>query len=280
MKEVKYPCVLKLPVVLEEERQAAESEDQSMTDSSTPVAAAASSTSPSHKKLFHTYVLYSVIVHSGTSSQHGHYYAISRQSDDDAMAQLRPLARGLSLAEAAREAEGGDVSPQLEQAAQGGRWYQFNDSTVTPSSFDALEQLTSAMPSDVAYLLFYRSIDSLLQANSNSINGSSSAATAAPEIDPRVLAMVHSDNAAHEEQSRQSQKVSPQHTHLERRNTHTSWRQRNPSRSRAFLFWAACFVSISDSQAALAFAQHLLKKPKNNGNNRDDPLPDIDPDMC
>jgi ubiquitin carboxyl-terminal hydrolase 36/42 len=66
------------------------------------------------------YQLYAAVMHSGRSAQCGHYYTIGRHS----------------------------TNPET--------WYQFNDSFVSFSSFEAIN--SSYFTNDVPYLLFYRKI--------------------------------------------------------------------------------------------------------------------------
>lgn len=77
-----------------------------------------------------TYELYAIVVHSGYSSDGGHYYTYAREP------RRRPV-------EAEAEAE--------EQP-----WFIFNDSKVSFSSFESFKAMTSLFPRDAAYQLFYR----------------------------------------------------------------------------------------------------------------------------
>lgn len=74
------------------------------------------------------YVLYTVVLHSGLSAEHGHYYAYARHS--------------------------------LSGSAQ--TWRRFNDSDVAPSTFADFSAITRSFRSDVPYLLFYRRLDASL----------------------------------------------------------------------------------------------------------------------
>jgi len=212
MKEVKYPCVLKLPVL---EQQEAEGGDAAAEEGEGQQEGKGGATPRPRRNLWQTYVLYSVIVHSGTSAQRGHYYNISRQSDDEALAQLASLARLASPAQMAVESQSGEVDPELERLAQGGRWCQYNDSAVTPSSFAALADLTDTLPSDVAYLLFYRSIDSLVAKSKEPGDAAAPAQAPAaastsslPGLDAALLKAVQADNHVYMQSLQQAAAVS------------------------------------------------------------------------
>lgn len=83
------------------------------------------------------YVLSSVVVHSGTSSDCGHYYTYARHSAD----ALKGHVVGSSDSEGQGHSSDG--------------WFLFNDSHVTLSSFDSFCNLTKRFSKDTAYLLFY-----------------------------------------------------------------------------------------------------------------------------
>ncbi|XP_006865048.1 PREDICTED: ubiquitin carboxyl-terminal hydrolase 35 [Chrysochloris asiatica] len=80
------------------------------------------------------YDLCSVVVHSGVSSESGHYYCYAREG----AARLPP-----SLSSVDR--------PEPEN-----QWYLFNDTRVSFSSFESVSNVTSFFPKDTAYVLFYR----------------------------------------------------------------------------------------------------------------------------
>ncbi|KAJ8403626.1 hypothetical protein AAFF_G00349520 [Aldrovandia affinis] len=117
------------------------------------------------------YVLSSVVMHSGMSSESGHYYCYGRNvsgSDGGQPHGLRPRAEAESLD------GGGGVSPtgrtdmdppvctslssqEAEAAGQPARdWFLFNDSRVTFTSFGSVQNVTSKFPKDTAYVLIYR----------------------------------------------------------------------------------------------------------------------------
>ncbi|XP_055479607.1 ubiquitin carboxyl-terminal hydrolase 35 [Psammomys obesus] len=80
------------------------------------------------------YDLCSVVVHSGVSSESGHYYCYAREG------AARPA-----------PALGSTDRPEPEN-----QWYLFNDTRVSFSSFESVSNVTSFFPKDTAYVLFYR----------------------------------------------------------------------------------------------------------------------------
>nr|XP_025866390.1 ubiquitin carboxyl-terminal hydrolase 35 [Vulpes vulpes] len=80
------------------------------------------------------YDLCSVVVHSGVSSESGHYYCYAREG-------------------AARPAPSLGAADRPEPENQ---WYLFNDTRVSFSSFESVSNVTSFFPKDTAYVLFYR----------------------------------------------------------------------------------------------------------------------------
>ncbi|XP_036114688.1 ubiquitin carboxyl-terminal hydrolase 35 [Molossus molossus] len=80
------------------------------------------------------YDLCSVVVHSGVSSESGHYYCYAREG-------------------AARPAPCPGAADRPEPEHQ---WYLFNDTRVSFSSFESVSNITSFFPKDTAYVLFYR----------------------------------------------------------------------------------------------------------------------------
>lgn len=88
------------------------------------------------------YDLCSVVVHSGISSESGHYYCYSRECTDT-------VPHG--------QPQDGMPKPasdkQLDFEIQ---WYLFNDTRVSFSSFESVSNVTSFFPKDTAYVLFYR----------------------------------------------------------------------------------------------------------------------------
>ncbi|KAM4044676.1 ubiquitin carboxyl-terminal hydrolase 35 [Anomaloglossus baeobatrachus] len=89
-----------------------------------------------------TYDLCTVIVHSGLSSESGHYYCYSRDCTD--REGHKPPSTGTKKFTSEKHL---DVEIQ---------WYLFNDTRVSFSSFESVSNVTSFFPKDTAYVLFYR----------------------------------------------------------------------------------------------------------------------------
>ncbi|XP_009670911.2 ubiquitin carboxyl-terminal hydrolase 35 isoform X3 [Struthio camelus] len=127
---VSIPLVLKLPVLVAPE----ESEDvwHRRKDRAAPGSSFVSV----------VYDLCSVVVHSGISSESGHYYCYSRECSDTS-----------TLGQPQDGAQKPASDKQLDFEIQ---WYLFNDTRVSFSSFESVSNVTSFFPKDTAYVLFYR----------------------------------------------------------------------------------------------------------------------------
>ncbi|MFT7807598.1 ubiquitin carboxyl-terminal hydrolase 38 [Arapaima gigas] len=99
------------------------------------------------------YVLCSVVMHSGMSSESGHYYCYCRnvngvdqgeEPQDDSLTDP-----GLQTCFSVVKQEELGVQPPKE-------WFLFNDSRVTFTSFQSVQSVTSRFPKDTAYVLVYR----------------------------------------------------------------------------------------------------------------------------
>ncbi|XP_072534634.1 ubiquitin carboxyl-terminal hydrolase 38 [Salminus brasiliensis] len=112
------------------------------------------------------YVLSSVVMHSGMSSESGHYYSYGRNvsGTDGCAAATTPASpcsrtsetdAGLSNSSQSESC----TAPQdvLECGGQNSRdWFLFNDSRVTFTNFQSVQNVTSRFPKDTAYVLIYR----------------------------------------------------------------------------------------------------------------------------
>ncbi|XP_061484963.1 ubiquitin carboxyl-terminal hydrolase 35 isoform X2 [Rhineura floridana] len=128
---ISVPLMLKLPVLMS-------SEDLSGTNP--PKSAGRASACQAFASV--VYDLCSVVVHSGVSSESGHYYCYARDCED-VTAESDP-----------KNASWGIASEKPPDVAI--QWYLFNDTRVSFSSFESVSNVTSFLPKDTAYLLFYR----------------------------------------------------------------------------------------------------------------------------
>ena len=99
-----------------------------------------------------TYSLCSVIVHSGTSSDSGHYYCYARATS--------PVVSPHSQ----REDKAGCSETEQGRVVEHDDWYLFNDSRVSYASFSSFANITRRFPKDTPYVFIYR--------RSSSMNGS------------------------------------------------------------------------------------------------------------
>lgn len=121
------------------------------------------------------YVLSSVVVHSGVSSESGHYYSYARNVTGSCSSGQCHQSQAFSV-----------ISPQNKLLAEESpctvieseldtempkEWFLFNDSRVTFTSFQSVQKITSRFPKDTAYVLFYKKQNSTCGYNANSANG-------------------------------------------------------------------------------------------------------------
>lgn len=107
------------------------------------------------------YVLSSVVVHSGVSSESGHYYSYARNVTGTVSShQMCHQSETGALASAqshllARDSPSAVIEQDLEKEMSK-EWFLFNDSRVTFTSFQSVQKITSRFPKDTAYVLLYR----------------------------------------------------------------------------------------------------------------------------
>ncbi|XP_072477239.1 ubiquitin carboxyl-terminal hydrolase 38 isoform X4 [Notamacropus eugenii] len=108
------------------------------------------------------YLLSSVVVHSGISSESGHYYSYARNiTGSDSSFQLCHQSETLALASPQGHLLGGEIptaviEQDLENNEMSKEWFLFNDSRVTFTSFQSVQKITSRFPKDTAYVLLYK----------------------------------------------------------------------------------------------------------------------------
>uniref|UniRef100_G3QI18 Ubiquitin specific peptidase 38 n=1 Tax=Gorilla gorilla gorilla TaxID=9595 RepID=G3QI18_GORGO len=108
------------------------------------------------------YLLSSVVVHSGISSESGHYYSYARNiTSTDSSYQMYHQSEALALASSqshllGRESPNAVFEQDLENKEMSKEWFLFNDSRVTFTSFQSVQKITSRFPKDTAYVLLYK----------------------------------------------------------------------------------------------------------------------------
>ncbi|XP_059155627.1 ubiquitin carboxyl-terminal hydrolase 38-like isoform X2 [Physella acuta] len=129
------------------------------------------------------YGLSAVIVHSGVSSECGHYYCYARHSQAGQI--------DLSLLDRAGEDyENLDLLPD--------KWYNFNDSRVSHAHFETFSNVTKRFSKDTVYVLIYRKIDT---------GGQSLAIVSDPILRPDLRDAVVKDNEAYQLEQEQEAKA-------------------------------------------------------------------------
>uniref|UniRef100_M3XHN9 Ubiquitin specific peptidase 38 n=1 Tax=Latimeria chalumnae TaxID=7897 RepID=M3XHN9_LATCH len=123
------------------------------------------------------YVLSSIVVHSGMSSESGHYYSYARNVTGSGLPPLLCYpadTQALSISQG-QPISGDSVNLVLKQDSDSTEpskeWFLFNDSRVTFTSFQSVQNITSRFPKDTAYVLLYRKQDSSHRLGANPVNG-------------------------------------------------------------------------------------------------------------
>ncbi|XP_067297486.1 ubiquitin carboxyl-terminal hydrolase 38 [Pseudorasbora parva] len=161
--------------------------EEGMTESRT------TSTKNDSEMLSVPYVLSSVVMHSGMSSESGHYYSYGRNvcSTDGYIAH--PSAKTLessSLSEGSTATQE-DIGCVDHKSTD---WFLFNDSRVTFTNFQSLQNVTSRFPKDTAYVLIYRKQEVSGQSNNSGpvVNGSK--LSGEPPLQKELMDAITKDN--------------------------------------------------------------------------------------
>lgn len=155
------------------------------------------------------YVLSSVVMHSGVSSESGHYYSYGRnvngadgtQHPADLVTAFRGNPGSSQVAEQLGAAtctalslppEHGDTAHNGGQDAKD--WLLFNDSRVTFSSFQSVQNITNRFPKDTAYVLMYRKQEPPEQSREGGAAASRVKLSAEPPLQKELLDAIIKDN--------------------------------------------------------------------------------------
>ncbi|KAJ3613969.1 hypothetical protein NHX12_017547 [Muraenolepis orangiensis] len=159
------------------------------------------------------YVLSSVVMHSGMSSESGHYYSYGRNLSGTDV-KPHPLASQSTLERPPQQVAGEEPRPGSPQGTcitrtrpwptqtevcPGGieaqkDWILFNDSRVSFASFRSVQNVTDRFPKDTAYVLVYRKreLSAPSASRGEAPNGISSSAE--PPLQNELLEAIANDN--------------------------------------------------------------------------------------
>lgn len=152
------------------------------------------------------YVLCSVVMHSGLSSESGHYYSYGRNvSEGDGkphQANCFPLkeelgddqvnSKSFACSSLGTRPEQGGASPNSGRAEKD--WLLFNDSRVTFTSFQSVQNITNRFPKDTAYVLMYRKQEVLGKNLNGSLTANGMRLNAEPPLQKELLDAIIKDN--------------------------------------------------------------------------------------
>lgn len=152
------------------------------------------------------YVLSSVVMHSGISSESGHYYSYGRNINGADGAQhpanhftikeetgSGQAERSLCTCSALSvPPEQGEKVPNSGQEARD--WLLFNDSRVTFTSFQSVQNITNRFPKDTAYVLMYRKQELPGQNLNGELMANGMRVSAEPPLQKELLDAIIKDN--------------------------------------------------------------------------------------
>ncbi|XP_078261151.1 ubiquitin carboxyl-terminal hydrolase 38 isoform X2 [Rhinoraja longicauda] len=175
--DVTLPLILQLPVEKKIPKSLAISQSL-LSDSpeNLPKKLKASGSVDSSDSQSVSYHLCSIVVHSGMSSESGHYYCYARNTGSGSIGQLcyKTDLAGLSSPSYMTDNDNSSTSviwhePNCKETSK--EWFLFNDSRVTFTSFQSVQNITSRFPKDTAYVLFYRKQDANDAIYPSTVNG-------------------------------------------------------------------------------------------------------------
>uniref|UniRef100_A0AAY4AQ82 USP domain-containing protein n=1 Tax=Denticeps clupeoides TaxID=299321 RepID=A0AAY4AQ82_9TELE len=148
------------------------------------------------------YVLSSVVMHSGMSSESGHYYSYGRNVN--AVDGVCSTAANHCLPAGSKGVEpSGSCPPQSISTAQevegcldqsSRDWFLFNDSRVTFTNFQSVQNITSRFPKDTAYVLIYRKQETGRPPGANGISINGLRLSGEPPLQKELMDAITKDN--------------------------------------------------------------------------------------
>lgn len=160
------------------------------------------------------YVFSSVVMHSGISSESGHYYSYGRNING-ADGTQHP-ANCFTLKGDLRNAQDEcsistcsalSIPPEKEETVplsgqEAKDWLLFNDSRVTFTSFESVQNITNRFPKDTAYVLMYRKQELPSQNTNRGLIPNGMRQSAEPPLQKELLDAIIKDNKLYLQVSR------------------------------------------------------------------------------
>uniref|UniRef100_A0A671KF16 Ubiquitin carboxyl-terminal hydrolase n=1 Tax=Sinocyclocheilus anshuiensis TaxID=1608454 RepID=A0A671KF16_9TELE len=139
------------------------------------------------------YVLGSVVVHSGMSSESGHYYSYGRNGSSTDGYVAHPSSKTL---ESSSLSESSTASQEEMGCAdhKSTDWFLFNDSRVTFTNFESLRNVTGRFPKDTAYVLIYRKQEVSGQPSNSGPAVNGSRLSGEPPLQKELMDAITKDN--------------------------------------------------------------------------------------
>lgn len=152
------------------------------------------------------YVLSSVVMHSGVSSESGHYYSYGRNINGadgtqhpanhftlkEDLGNCQAECSFSSCSALSIPPQQGDTLPNSVQEAKD--WLLFNDSRVTFTTFQSVQNITNRFPKDTAYVLMYRKQELLGQDVNGGVMANGMRLNAEPPLQKELLDAIIKDN--------------------------------------------------------------------------------------
>nr|KAG5692010.1 hypothetical protein BaRGS_027655 [Batillaria attramentaria] len=165
-KEVSCPRTLALPVQKESidasNNSTAAKRRKKLLNHLNPRLPPSVSPSPENCEL---YGLCSIVVHSGASSECGHYYCYARHSQ---VADIDSVIEGFDKATEGRLKAGKETTVAADNAKGGAdvdvdflqdKWYLFNDARVSHATYSSFSNVSRRFQKDTPYLLVYKKLE-------------------------------------------------------------------------------------------------------------------------
>ena len=152
--DVQIPRTLAVPVATDGQTEQCRERRSKLLNHSSQKLSSSAQGSPEN---WHLYGLCSIIVHSGTSLDSGHYYSYSRHSRmvGDVQSAIDSM-NGSERTSDSQQSDGVKNGIQnLDIDLLDDEWYLFNDASVSKTSYASFSQLSQRFPEDVPYVLLY-----------------------------------------------------------------------------------------------------------------------------